>query len=53
MPCLFYLTWAGILGKMQKLHETVKKAHMVVQVEIVRMQKELSMCVMLTNPTRY
>ncbi|KAL9270396.1 Nucleoid-associated protein, chloroplastic-like protein [Drosera capensis] len=33
---------AGILGNMQNLYETVKKAQMVVQVEAVRVQKELS-----------
>ncbi|WOK95051.1 nucleoid-associated protein [Canna indica] len=32
---------AGILGNMQNLYETVKKAQMVVQVEAVRVQKEL------------
>ncbi|WZZ86283.1 hypothetical protein YC2023_114862 [Brassica napus] len=34
---------AWILGNMQKLYETVKKAHLVVQVEIVRMQKEFAL----------
>ncbi|KAK4431877.1 Nucleoid-associated protein, chloroplastic [Sesamum alatum] len=33
---------AGILGRMQNLYETVKKAQMVVQVEAVRVQKELA-----------
>lgn len=33
---------AGILGGMQNLYETVKKAQMVVQVEAVRVQKELA-----------
>ncbi|KAG6627975.1 nucleoid-associated protein At4g30620, chloroplastic-like isoform X2 [Carya illinoinensis] len=33
---------AGILGNMQNLFETVKKAQMVVQVEAVRVQKELA-----------
>ncbi|KAK8287057.1 hypothetical protein V6Z12_D07G033400 [Gossypium hirsutum] len=33
---------AGILGNMQNLYETVKKAQMVVQVEAVRVQKELA-----------
>ncbi|KAJ8747615.1 hypothetical protein K2173_014477 [Erythroxylum novogranatense] len=32
---------AGILGNMQNLYETVKKAQMVVQVEAVRVQKSL------------
>ncbi|XP_009398649.3 nucleoid-associated protein At4g30620, chloroplastic isoform X1 [Musa acuminata AAA Group] len=32
---------AGILGNMQNLYETVKKAQMVVQVEAVRVKKEL------------
>ncbi|KAL4319934.1 hypothetical protein GQ457_18G002820 [Hibiscus cannabinus] len=32
----------GILGNMQNLYETVKKAQMVVQVEAVRVQKELA-----------
>ncbi|EFH69405.1 hypothetical protein ARALYDRAFT_335341 [Arabidopsis lyrata subsp. lyrata] len=35
-------TKAGILGNMQNLYETVKKAQMVVQVEAVRVQKELA-----------
>ncbi|KAJ0091706.1 hypothetical protein Patl1_14574 [Pistacia atlantica] len=34
--------YAGILGNMQNLYETVKKAQMVVQVEAVRVQKELA-----------
>ncbi|XP_038695273.1 nucleoid-associated protein At4g30620, chloroplastic-like isoform X1 [Tripterygium wilfordii] len=33
---------AGIMGNMQNLYETVKKAQMVVQVEAVRVQKELA-----------
>ncbi|CAA2989349.1 nucleoid-associated protein At2g24020, chloroplastic-like isoform X2 [Olea europaea var. sylvestris] len=33
---------AGIMGNMQNLVETVKKAQMVVQVEAVRVQKELA-----------
>ncbi|XP_030523562.1 nucleoid-associated protein At2g24020, chloroplastic-like [Rhodamnia argentea] len=33
---------AGIIGNMQNLYETVKKAQMVVQVEAVRVQKELA-----------
>ncbi|KAF8389230.1 hypothetical protein HHK36_025923 [Tetracentron sinense] len=33
---------AGIFGNMQNLYETVKKAQMVVQVEGVRVQKELA-----------
>ncbi|XP_019167967.1 PREDICTED: nucleoid-associated protein At2g24020, chloroplastic-like [Ipomoea nil] len=33
---------AGIFGNMQNLYETVKKAQMVVQVEAVRVQKELA-----------
>ncbi|OMO61715.1 YbaB-like DNA-binding protein [Corchorus capsularis] len=33
---------AGILGNMQNLYDTVKKAQMVVQVEAVRVQKELA-----------
>ncbi|KAJ9184102.1 hypothetical protein P3X46_007876 [Hevea brasiliensis] len=33
---------AGLLGNMQNLYETVKKAQMVVQVEAVRVQKELA-----------
>ncbi|XP_020109876.1 nucleoid-associated protein At4g30620, chloroplastic-like [Ananas comosus] len=33
---------AGFLGNMQNLYETVKKAQMVVQVEAVRVQKELA-----------
>ncbi|PIN00244.1 hypothetical protein CDL12_27252 [Handroanthus impetiginosus] len=33
---------AGMLGNMQNLYETVKKAQMVVQVEAVRVQKELA-----------
>ncbi|XP_043696247.1 nucleoid-associated protein At4g30620, chloroplastic-like [Telopea speciosissima] len=33
---------AGILGNMQNLYETVKKAQMVVQVEAVCVQKELA-----------
>ncbi|WCJ30400.1 Nucleoid-associated protein At4g30620 chloroplastic [Euphorbia peplus] len=33
---------AGLLGNMQNLYETVKKAQNVVQVEAVRVQKELS-----------
>ncbi|KAH0970121.1 hypothetical protein GBA52_022277 [Prunus armeniaca] len=33
---------AGVLGNMQNLYETVKKAQMVVQVEAVRVQKELA-----------
>ncbi|KAL3645867.1 hypothetical protein CASFOL_011047 [Castilleja foliolosa] len=33
---------AGILGNMQNLYETVKKAQNVVQVEAVRIQKELA-----------
>ncbi|PWA87245.1 AP-2 complex subunit alpha-1 [Artemisia annua] len=32
---------AGVFGNMQNLYETVKKAQMVVQVEAVRVQKEL------------
>ncbi|XP_074563288.1 nucleoid-associated protein At4g30620, chloroplastic-like [Curcuma longa] len=32
---------AGLMGNMQNLYETVKKAQMVVQVEAVRVQKEL------------
>ncbi|CAN1165364.1 Nucleoid-associated protein At2g24020, chloroplastic [Linum perenne] len=32
----------GMLGNMQNLYETVKKAQMVVQVEAVRVQKELA-----------
>ncbi|KAJ8434813.1 hypothetical protein Cgig2_033535 [Carnegiea gigantea] len=35
-------TRAGILGNMQNLYETVKKAQMVVQVEAVKVQKELA-----------
>ncbi|XP_077215134.1 nucleoid-associated protein At4g30620, chloroplastic-like [Tasmannia lanceolata] len=35
-------TKAGIFGNMQNLYETVKKAQMVVQVEAVRVQKELA-----------
>ncbi|KAL1817722.1 hypothetical protein DCAR_0522196 [Daucus carota subsp. sativus] len=34
---------AGILGNMQSLYETVKKAQTVVQVEAVRVQKELAL----------
>ncbi|KAL8130035.1 hypothetical protein V2J09_019190 [Rumex salicifolius] len=33
---------AGIFGNMQNLYDTVKKAQMVVQVEAVRVQKELA-----------
>lgn len=33
---------AGVLGNMQNLFETVKKAQMVVQVEAVKVQKELA-----------
>ncbi|XP_008795203.2 nucleoid-associated protein At2g24020, chloroplastic-like [Phoenix dactylifera] len=33
---------AGMLGNMQNMYETVKKAQMVVQVEAVRVQKELA-----------
>ncbi|CAH9086558.1 unnamed protein product [Cuscuta epithymum] len=33
---------AGIMGNMQNLYETVKKAQMVVQVEAVKVQKELA-----------
>lgn len=33
---------AGIFGNMQNLYETVKKAQNVVQVEAVRVQKELA-----------
>ncbi|GKB32916.1 nucleoid-associated protein, chloroplastic, partial [Tanacetum coccineum] len=33
---------AGVFGNMQNLYETVKKAQMVVQVEAVRVQKELA-----------
>ncbi|KAA3489930.1 nucleoid-associated protein chloroplastic-like [Gossypium australe] len=33
---------AGIFGNMQNLYETVKKAQMVVQVEAVKVQKELA-----------
>ncbi|KAG5589025.1 hypothetical protein H5410_039539 [Solanum commersonii] len=33
---------AGVLGNMQNLYETVKKAQMVVQVEGMRVQKELA-----------
>ncbi|KAK4277250.1 hypothetical protein QN277_015271 [Acacia crassicarpa] len=33
---------SGILGNMQNLYDTVKKAQMVVQVEAVRVQKELA-----------
>ncbi|KAG6417150.1 hypothetical protein SASPL_119301 [Salvia splendens] len=33
---------AGFMGNMQNLYETVKKAQMVVQVEAVRVQKELA-----------
>ncbi|XP_052200177.1 nucleoid-associated protein At4g30620, chloroplastic-like isoform X2 [Diospyros lotus] len=33
---------AGIFGNMQNLYESVKKAQMVVQVEAVRVQKELA-----------
>ncbi|KAF3789848.1 Nucleoid-associated protein [Nymphaea thermarum] len=33
---------AGLFGNMQGLYETVKKAQMVVQVEAVRVQKELA-----------
>ncbi|EEF46869.1 nucleoid-associated protein At4g30620, chloroplastic [Ricinus communis] len=33
---------AGLMGNMQNLYETVKKAQMVVQVEAVRVQKELA-----------
>ncbi|CAA7409405.1 unnamed protein product [Spirodela intermedia] len=33
---------AGIVGNLQNLYETVKKAQMVVQVEAVRVQKELA-----------
>ncbi|CAH2061310.1 unnamed protein product [Thlaspi arvense] len=33
---------AGIFGNMQNMYETVKKAQMVVQVEAVRVQKELA-----------
>ncbi|KAL6331577.1 hypothetical protein AAG906_011517 [Vitis piasezkii] len=33
---------AGFLGNMQNLYETVKKAQMVVQVEAVKVQKELA-----------
>ncbi|PQP98408.1 nucleoid-associated protein [Prunus yedoensis var. nudiflora] len=36
------LSKAGVLGNMQNLYETVKKAQMVVQVEAVRVQKELA-----------
>ncbi|XP_057767209.1 nucleoid-associated protein At4g30620, chloroplastic-like [Salvia miltiorrhiza] len=34
---------AGIMGGMQGLYETVKKAQMVVQVEAVKVQKELAL----------
>ncbi|XP_009798540.1 nucleoid-associated protein At4g30620, chloroplastic-like [Nicotiana tabacum] len=34
---------AGLLGNMQNLYETVKKAQNVVQVEAVRVQKELAL----------
>ncbi|KAL4564177.1 hypothetical protein LXL04_028230 [Taraxacum kok-saghyz] len=33
---------AGVFGNMQNLYETVKKAQMVVQVEAVKVQKELA-----------
>lgn len=36
------LIQAGIFGNMQNLYETVKKAQNVVQVEAVRVQKELA-----------
>lgn len=36
------LIQAGIFGNMQNLYDTVKKAQMVVQVEAVRVQKELA-----------
>ncbi|GKE13849.1 nucleoid-associated protein, chloroplastic-like protein [Tanacetum coccineum] len=36
---------AGVFGNMQNLYETVKKAQMVVQVEAVRVQKELAVYV--------
>ncbi|GKE29477.1 nucleoid-associated protein, chloroplastic-like protein [Tanacetum coccineum] len=39
---------AGVFGNMQNLYETVKKAQMVVQVEAVRVQKELAACVLST-----
>ncbi|XP_024005318.1 nucleoid-associated protein At4g30620, chloroplastic isoform X1 [Eutrema salsugineum] len=41
---------AGILGNMQNLYETVKKAQMVVQVEAVRVQKELAVYVPIDQP---
>ncbi|ONH98746.1 hypothetical protein PRUPE_7G264300 [Prunus persica] len=43
---------AGVLGNMQNLYETVKKAQMVVQVEAVRVQKELAvlLCLGTSNP---
>lgn len=37
-----WLMQAGLLGNMQSLYETVKKAQNVVQVEAVRVQKELA-----------
>lgn len=42
---ILFGTYAEILGNVRKLYETVKKGHMVIQVEIVRMQKELALCI--------
>ncbi|CAH8349172.1 unnamed protein product [Eruca vesicaria subsp. sativa] len=39
----------GIFGNMQNMYETVKKAQMVVQVEAVRVQKELAAYVSLIH----
>ena len=39
---LFCTVREGLFGNMQGLYETVKKAQMVVQVEAVRVQKELA-----------
>ena len=39
----------GIFGNMQNMYETVKKAQMVVQVEAVRVQKELAAYVSLSH----
>ncbi|PWA94677.1 actin [Artemisia annua] len=40
---------AGVFGNMQNLYETVKKAQMVVQVEAVRVQKELAVALNISS----
>lgn len=49
MIFIFVCLWvqAGIFGNMQNLYDTVKKAQMVVQVEAVRVQKELAVYVLV------